>query len=190
MAKRPTYHGLFKVAKKLTLGKCECGRDIEVDVELVRDEEVEKSAFLRTAEHDDDDQLLKSFEKMREEEDSEEETMSREKMHDADRNRSELEWPESESESSEELVEAGHTESEPIPDDEEVEAAMRAHNNHQASASVASFVRKASKIVDQLDSVANRVESQNPRLAARIDAVSNEIEKRVARLLQRRQNTK
>jgi len=56
--------------------------------------------------------------------------------------------------------------------------------------SLTSLVKKASFIVDQLDGVAEQVEATNPRLAARIDAVSNEIEKRVARLLQRRQNTK
>jgi hypothetical protein len=59
-----------------------------------------------------------------------------------------------------------------------------------ADSSFTALVKKASFIVEQLDGVADQVEDTNPRLAARIDAVSNEIEKRVARLLQRRQNTK
>jgi len=119
MASEQTYEGLFKVAKQLTLGKCECGRDIVVDVELAHDEEEAVSAAVEA------------------------------------------------------VVEKGASVS-------------SSENNGSFSA----LVKKASFIVDQLDDVATQVENQNPRLAARIDAVSNEIEKRVARLLQRRQNAK
>ena len=113
MANNSNYSGLFKVAKQLTLGKCECGKDILVDVELAQDEQEESS-----------------------------------------------------------------------------EARSQTASVETGSTRFASLVQKASSIVDQLDDVANQVESQNPRLAARIDAVSNELEKRVARLLQRRQNEK
>lgn len=43
MASNSNYNGLFKVAKQLTLGKCECGKDILVDVELAHDEQEEAS---------------------------------------------------------------------------------------------------------------------------------------------------
>ncbi|NBT58351.1 hypothetical protein EBT16_06165 [bacterium] len=50
MANNSNYSGLFKVAKQLTLGKCECGKDIVVDVELTRDEdEAEESPKLPEA---------------------------------------------------------------------------------------------------------------------------------------------
>lgn len=122
MANEPTYSGLFKVAKQLTLGKCECGKDIVVDVELAHEEQEESAPAAAEA-----------------------------------------------------VVEK--------------EAALEETQEAPVNA-LESLVKKASLIVDQLDDVATQVESKNPRLAARIDAVSNEIEKRVARLLQRRQNAK
>ena len=163
MAKRPNYTGLFKVANKLTLGKCECGKDIVVDVELTRDEdEAEESPKLPEAnmakEAAVDEDVLDDEDEDGEDEDAEDEDG---------------------------FSHLAHFFTPEVDADSEV-VSKKASNENTFNG----LVKKASSIIDQLDSVANQVESNNPRLAARIDAVSNEIEKRVARLLQRRQNTK
>jgi len=165
MAKRPTYSGLFKIANKLSLGKCECGRDIVVDVELAGSEE-------ESAEQEMDKTAAAPT--IHEEESPEEESWDAEEHFDEEESDSDyLELTESE----EDMLN-----SDEHPADRKVTASKEE--------SLIAFVKKASSIVDQLDTVAGQVESTNPRLAARIDAVSNEIEKRVARILQRRQNTK
>lgn len=81
-------------------------------------------------------------------------------------------------------------EEEPAAPESEPETQVAPERTASTGSSLTQLVKKASLIVDQLDTVADQVEDTNPRLAARIDAVSNEIEKRVARLLQRRQNAK
>lgn len=167
MSERPTYRGLFKVANKLTLGKCECGKDIVVDVELSNEAEeqqemeMEKEAQVVVA-------AQESEEEDREPTDEELEAIEHDSEEDSDAH---FDFGGDESLDLDHM--SGHM----------VGASVEAD-------SLESFVKKASSIVDHLDTVADRVEKQNPRLAARIDAVSNEIEKRVARILQRRQNAK
>lgn len=165
MSERPTYRGLFKVANKLTLGKCECGKDIVVDVELSNEAEEQAMEMEKEA------QVVVAAQESEEE--------------DREPTDEELEAIEHDDEEFDAHFDFGGDES---LDPEHM-------SGHMVGASVEtdsleSFVKKASSIVDHLDTVADRVEKQNPRLAARIDAVSNEIEKRVARILQRRQNAK
>ena len=165
MSERPTYRGLFKVANKLTLGKCECGKDIVVDVELSNEAEEQAMEMEKEA------QVVVAAQESEEE--------------DREPTDEELEAIEHDDEESDAHFDFGGDES----------LDLEHMSGHMVGAfvetdSLESFVKKASSIVDHLDTVADRVEKQNPRLAARIDAVSNEIEKRVARILQRRQNAK
>ena len=159
MPKRTAYTGLFKIANKLSLGKCECGKDIIVDVELAGEES--ESASMPGEGVEKEAGMDQESEWGEEPDDS---------------------WEESEApffnESDEEYLNESDDDSEDI------------HREASVKKDLTAFVKKASSLVEQLDTVADQVETDNPRLAARIDAVSNEIEKRVARLLQRRQNTK